>query len=152
MSDFSAQGILAYEQGSRRPTRANTVVRCPFLPATLWAVILDRMSDVTQILSAIERGDKHAAEQLLPLVYDELRRLAAAQLAGEKPGQTLDPTALVHEAYLQWEDNGPGRADRAPGAVGPVRGLLGGTPSPAALLVVTSATTASRCRRPGSGR
>src|ERR1700757_3536735 len=59
------------------------------------------MSDVTQILSAIEQGDPHAAEQLLPLVYDELRRLAAAQLVREKPGQTLEATALVHEAYLR---------------------------------------------------
>jgi RNA polymerase sigma factor (TIGR02999 family) len=59
------------------------------------------MSDVTQILSAIERGDPSAAEQLLPLVYDELRRLAAAKLSREAPGQTLDATALVHEAYLR---------------------------------------------------
>jgi RNA polymerase sigma factor (TIGR02999 family) len=59
------------------------------------------MSDVTRILSAIEQGDPHAAEQLLPLVYDELRKLAAAKLAREKPGQTLDATALVHEAYLR---------------------------------------------------
>jgi RNA polymerase sigma factor (TIGR02999 family) len=59
------------------------------------------MSDVTRILSAIEKGDAHAAEQLLPLVYDELRKLAAAKLALEKPGQTLQPTALVHEAYLR---------------------------------------------------
>src|SRR6187549_3041087 len=66
--------------------------------------ILDDMSDVTCILSAIEQGDPHAAEQLLPLVYDELRRLAAAKLAGEKPGQTLQATALVHEAYLRLVD------------------------------------------------
>jgi len=59
------------------------------------------MSDVTRILSAIEQGDLHAAEQLLPLVYDELRRLAAQKLAQEKPGQTLDATALVHEAYVR---------------------------------------------------
>jgi RNA polymerase sigma factor (TIGR02999 family) len=59
------------------------------------------MSDVTQILSAIEQGDPHAAAELLPLVYDELRRLAAARLAEEKPGQTLQPTALVHEAYVR---------------------------------------------------
>jgi RNA polymerase sigma factor (TIGR02999 family) len=59
------------------------------------------MSDVTRILSAIEDGDPHAAEQLLPLVYDELRRLAATKLAQEQPGQTLQPTALVHEAYLR---------------------------------------------------
>jgi RNA polymerase sigma factor (TIGR02999 family) len=59
------------------------------------------MTDVTRILSAIEQGDPHAAERLLPLVYDELRRLAAAKLAREKPGQTLEATALVHEAYLR---------------------------------------------------
>jgi RNA polymerase sigma factor (TIGR02999 family) len=59
------------------------------------------MSDVTSILSAIERGDLHAAEQLLPLVYDELRQLAARKLAQEKPGHTLEATALVHEAYLR---------------------------------------------------
>ena len=59
------------------------------------------MSEVTQILSAIEQGDTHAAGQLLPLVYDELRQLAAHKLAVETPGQTLQPTALVHEAYLR---------------------------------------------------
>jgi RNA polymerase sigma factor (TIGR02999 family) len=62
------------------------------------------LSDVTRILSAIEQGDPHAAEQLLPLVYDELRKLAAAKLAQEKPGQTLQATALVHEAYLRLVD------------------------------------------------
>ena len=59
------------------------------------------MNDVTQILSQIESGDPRAAEQLLPLVYDELRKLAAARLAQEKPGQTLQATALVHEAYVR---------------------------------------------------
>src|SRR3954471_3933333 len=59
------------------------------------------MSDVTRILSQIEQGNPRAAEQLLPLVYDELRRLAAARLAHENPGQTLQATALVHEAYLR---------------------------------------------------
>ena len=59
------------------------------------------MSDVTRILSQIESGDPAAAEQLLPLVYDELRKLAAARLAQEKPGQTLQATALVHEAYVR---------------------------------------------------
>ena len=67
------------------------------------------MSDVTRILSAIEQGDPSAAEQLLPLVYDELRKLAAARLADEKPGQTLQPTALVHEAYLRLVGGGPAR-------------------------------------------
>jgi RNA polymerase sigma factor (TIGR02999 family) len=59
------------------------------------------MSEVTRILSAIDQGDPHAAEQLLPLVYDELRKLAAARLGQETPGQTLQATALVHEAYLR---------------------------------------------------
>ena len=59
------------------------------------------MTDVTRILSAIEQGDPHAAEELLPLVYDELRRLARQKLARETPGQTLQATALVHEAYLR---------------------------------------------------
>jgi RNA polymerase sigma factor (TIGR02999 family) len=63
--------------------------------------MLALMSDVTRILSAIEQGDPSAAEQLLPLVYDELRKLAAAKLAQERPGQTLEATALVHEAYLR---------------------------------------------------
>jgi RNA polymerase sigma factor (TIGR02999 family) len=62
------------------------------------------MSDVTHILSAIEQGDPHASAQLLPLVYDELRKLAAQKLAQEKPGQTLQATALVHEAYLRLVD------------------------------------------------
>jgi RNA polymerase sigma factor (TIGR02999 family) len=62
------------------------------------------MSEVTRILSAIEAGDPHAPEQLLPLVYDELRKLAAQRLAQEKPGQTLEATGLVHEAYLRLVD------------------------------------------------
>ena len=62
------------------------------------------MSDVTQILSAIEQGDPSAAEQLLPLVYEELRKLAAQRMAQEKPGQTLQATALVHEAYIRLVD------------------------------------------------
>jgi RNA polymerase sigma factor (TIGR02999 family) len=64
------------------------------------------MSDVTRILSQIDSGDPSAAEQLLPLVYDELRKLAAARLAHEKPGQTLQATALVHEAYLRLVGDG----------------------------------------------
>src|SRR3989440_9212932 len=62
------------------------------------------MNEVTRILSAIERGDSHAAGQLLPLVYDELRKLAAQRLASEKPGHTLQATALVHEAYVRLVD------------------------------------------------
>src|SRR5262249_58750450 len=62
------------------------------------------MNEVTRILSAIEQGDPSGAEQLLPLVYDELRRLAAGKMAQENPGQTLEATALVHEAYLRLVD------------------------------------------------
>ena len=82
-------------------------IRNPFkgsegqLPAGPSSISVPPMSDVTRILSAIEQGDPSAAEQLLPLVYDELRRLAATKLAQEKPGQTLQATALVHEAYLR---------------------------------------------------
>ena len=67
------------------------------------------MGNVTRVLEAIEQGDPHAADQLLPLVYDELRRLAAQRLSLETPGQTLQPTALVHEVYLRLVDG-----DRAP--------------------------------------
>lgn len=59
------------------------------------------MTDVTRILSAIEHGDPHASAELLPLVYNELKKLAAQRMAQEKPGQTLQATALVHEAYLR---------------------------------------------------
>ncbi len=62
------------------------------------------MNEVTRILSAVEQGDPHAAEKLLPLVYDELRKLAAEKLASERPGQTFQATALVHEAYLRLVD------------------------------------------------
>jgi hypothetical protein len=70
----------------------------------IYAAILGCMADVTQILNQIERGDPAATEQLLPLVYDELRKLAAAKLVQEKSGQTLQATALVHEAYLRLVD------------------------------------------------
>jgi RNA polymerase sigma factor (TIGR02999 family) len=67
------------------------------------------LSEVTRLLSALEHGDPHAASQLLPLVYDELRQLAAQRLAQEKPGQTLDATALVHEAYVRLVGHDPQR-------------------------------------------
>src|SRR6516165_7735307 len=73
-------------------------------PVTPAALILDLMADITHILSAIEQGDPSAAEQLLPLVYEELRKLAAQRLAQERPGQTLQATALVHEAYVRLVD------------------------------------------------
>ncbi len=72
------------------------------------------MSDVTRILAAIDAGDTHAAGQLLPLVYDELRQLAAARLAQEAPGNTLDATALVHEAYVRLVAGGEASAPREP--------------------------------------
>src|SRR5437870_3243450 len=68
---------------------------------SMQADVVQFMNDVTRILSAIEQGDPHAAGQLLPLVYQELRALAAQRLAQEKPGQTLEATALVHEAYVR---------------------------------------------------
>src|SRR5438105_14054160 len=71
--------------------------------------MLKPMSEVTNVLAAVERGDPHAAEQLLPLVYAELRKLAAVRMAAEAPGQTLQPTALVHEAYLRLVDADPAR-------------------------------------------
>jgi RNA polymerase sigma factor (sigma-70 family) len=74
------------------------------------------MSEVTRILSAIEQGDPQAAEQLLPLVYDELRKLAAQKLAQEKPGQTLQATALVHEAYLRLVASSGGETSPGPTA------------------------------------
>src|SRR5215203_3086032 len=85
--------------GSRLAGRqAATVFRSRLAPPRR---MLGIVADVTQILTAIERGDPRAAAELLPLVYDELRKLAAARLADEKPGQTLQPTALVHEAYVR---------------------------------------------------
>jgi RNA polymerase sigma factor (TIGR02999 family) len=68
------------------------------------------MNEATEILAALEQGDPHAAAQLLPIVYEELRRLAAQRLANEAPGQTLQPTALVHEAYLRLVGSGAGPA------------------------------------------
>lgn len=70
---------------------------------------LERMFDVTCLLDAVAAGDRHAAADLLPLVYDELRKLAAARMAEEKPGQTLQPTALVHEAFLRLVGGKPAR-------------------------------------------
>src|SRR5262245_8143882 len=88
--------VVAMLRWPRWPNAA--IAGCSLSPQQLCSQV---MSEVTRILSAIEQGDQHAAEQLLPLVYDELRQLAAQKLAHEKPGQTLEPTALVHEAYLR---------------------------------------------------
>jgi RNA polymerase sigma factor (TIGR02999 family) len=76
-------------------------------------VILDLMNEVTRLLNAIEQGDPHGANQLLPLVYEELRRLAAHKLARETPGQTLQATALVHEAYLRLVGSGEASSTQA---------------------------------------
>jgi DNA-directed RNA polymerase specialized sigma24 family protein len=92
------------------------------------------MSDVTRILSQIEAGDPQAAEELLPLVYDELRKLAAAKLAHEKPGQTLQATALVHEAYLRLAggagDSGLGATEAIAAASAPITSPQPPAPSP----------------------
>src|SRR5207245_9550347 len=82
--------------------------RCPWV----LSLSVPPMSEVTRILSAIEQGDPQAASQLLPLVYDELRKLAAQRLAQEKPGQTLQATALVHEAYTRLVASGDASAPR----------------------------------------
>src|SRR5262249_45018126 len=94
----------------------------------LQARVVQSMNEVTNILSAIEQGDPHAAAQLLPLVYDELRRLAAAQMEREKPGQTLDATALVHEAYLRLvgEQQFDNRRPFFAAAAGAMRRIVGG--------------------------
>src|SRR5436309_5478892 len=73
----------------------------PRLPVALRCATLRRVSDVTRILDRVQQGDPKAAQELLPLVYEELRRLATARMAHESPGQTLQPTALVHEAWLR---------------------------------------------------
>src|SRR5215208_6228368 len=104
------------------------------------------MNDVTRILSAIEQGDPEAAERLLPLVYDELRRLAAQKLARERPGQTLQATALVHEAYLRLVGGDPardwgGRGHFFTAAAEAMRRIL-----------VESARRKARLKRGGGGR
>jgi RNA polymerase sigma factor (TIGR02999 family) len=126
MSPFLARGILngclPGREQARRLVRLDVPGRRRFRspPRDLGDDVSPRspglsvspMSEVTRILNAIEQGDPHAAEQLLPLVYDELRRLAAAKLAQEKPGQTLEATALVHEAYVRLVDAPPAGAAR----------------------------------------
>src|ERR671938_637188 len=99
---FGTRGHQACGAGSRsRPASTRSVHPDPSVA----------MTEVTRILSAIEQGDPHAAERLLPLVYDELRKLAAARMAEERADHTLQPTALVHEAYLRLvEGAAPGQA------------------------------------------
>src|SRR3954452_24713524 len=96
----SSREVTSWMLRSIRPTRAKPRPP-PRDTSRFQRGKLASMSDVTHILTAIEQGDPSAAEQLLPLVYDELRKLAAHWLAQEKPGQTLQATALVHEAYLR---------------------------------------------------
>jgi len=93
--------------------KTSEVLETCYLRARFIADILGPMSEVTRILSAIEEGDPRAAAELLPLVYDELRKLAAHKLTQEKPGQTLQATALVHEAYLRLVGSGDASAPRA---------------------------------------
>ena len=94
----NARPTSVYRPASRVASVARSDILTGQRPGT------NAMSEVTRILSAIEQGDPHAASQLLPLVYDELRKLAAQKLAQEKPGQTLQATALVHEAYIRLVD------------------------------------------------
>src|SRR5262245_9029289 len=107
--------------------------------------MLGLMSEVTRILSAIEQGDPHAAEQLLPLVYDELRRLAAQKLAQEKPGQTLQATALVHEAYLQLVDTEQARHWKS-------RGHFFGAAAEAMRQILVQNARRRSCVKHGGGR
>src|SRR5208283_3267384 len=100
------------------------------------------MSDVTQILNAIEGGDPHAADQLLPLVYDELRGLAAQKLAQEKPGQTLQATALVHEAYLRLVDVDKARHWKS-------RGLFFAAAAEAMRRILVDQARKKKCRKHG---
>src|SRR5437763_1604028 len=96
--DLAVQQVSPPGDQGFRTTLADPGKDMPLGPSSLSG---KTMTDVTRILSAVEQGDPHAAAQLLPLVYDELRRLAAQRLVREKPGQTLEATALVHEAYLR---------------------------------------------------
>src|SRR5262249_11864903 len=100
-----AGGRLAFPAGEREDPAAPIAARPPCWPSP-GQLSSGAVSNVTRILNAICAGDPHAAAQLLPLVYEELRRLAAQRLAHEKPGQTLQPTALVHEAYLRLVGDG----------------------------------------------
>jgi RNA polymerase sigma factor (TIGR02999 family) len=103
------------------------------------------MNEVTRILSAIGQGDQLAAERLLPLVYDELRRLAAAKLAQEKPGQTLQATALVHEAYLRLLDREPAQGWNG-------RGHFFAAAAEAMRRILVDAARSRRAEKRGGGR
>jgi RNA polymerase sigma factor (TIGR02999 family) len=103
------------------------------------------MSEVTRVLSALEQGDPHAASQLLPLVYDELRKLAAHRLASERPGQTLQATALVHEAYLRLLDGDAARHWNS-------RGHFFGAAAEAMRRILIDQARHKRSERAGGGR
>jgi RNA polymerase sigma factor (TIGR02999 family) len=103
------------------------------------------MTDASQLLSAIKHGDPHAAAQLLPLVYDELRKIAAQRLAQERPGQTLQPTALVHEAYLRLV--GAGQADQWDS-----RGHFFVAAAEAMRRILVESARRKRCRKRGGDR
>jgi RNA polymerase sigma factor (TIGR02999 family) len=109
------------------------------------------MSEATRILSAIEQGDPSAAEQLLPLVYDELRKLAAARLAAEPAGQTLQPTALVHEAYLRLVGS-PGRESGENEPRWDSRGHFFAAAAQAMRRIVVEAARRKKRARHGGGR
>src|SRR5262249_18782346 len=106
---FDKTGCRLWQSLSRRRGLNGTPRTAPACWPVGEGLFSSVMSEVTRILSAIEQGDLHAAEKLLPLVYDELRRLAARKLAREKPGQTLGATGLVHEAYLRLVGGGQER-------------------------------------------
>src|SRR5262249_50949948 len=108
------------------------------------------MSDVTRILSAIEQGDPHATDQLLPLVYEELRRLAAQKLAQEKPGQTLQATALVHEAYIRLVQS-PQREQGIPERHWDSRGHFFAAAAEAMRRILVNRAQEKRCLKRGGG-
>jgi len=110
------------------------------------------MPDVTRILSAIESGDPQAAEQLLPLVYEELRKLAAAKLARERPGQTLQPTALVHEAYLRLVTNSKSNAATSEDSFANRRHFFAAAAEAMRRILVERARRQSRVRHGGEYR
>ncbi len=103
------------------------------------------MNDVTQLLNAIEAGDPHAASRLLPLVYDELRKLAAHKMAQERPGQTLDATGLVHEAYLRLVGSKPGQSWNS-------RGHFFAAAAQAMRRILVDAARHKKAQRQGGGR
>jgi RNA polymerase sigma factor (TIGR02999 family) len=110
------------------------------------------MTEVTRILSAIEQGDSHAADQLLPLIYDELRRLAAQKLTHEAPGQTLQATALVHEAYVRLVSNVDKDQPAAPARVWQSRGHFFAAAAEAMRRILIDQARQKCSQRSGGGR